>query len=88
MQRVPEARSAQRTLLNAPMHAVAERSKRAYLALLEWAGLGSIPANPDALNVSSFRRWRFEMSPLMLLANLAQAAARPRAASPPGRGVA
>ncbi len=23
--------------------------------------MGSIPANPDALNVPSFRRWRFEM---------------------------
>jgi hypothetical protein len=25
------------------------------------AGVGSIPANPDARNVPSFRRWRFEM---------------------------
>jgi hypothetical protein len=24
-------------------------------------GVGSIPANPDAQNVPSFRRWRFEM---------------------------
>jgi hypothetical protein len=32
-------------------------------------GVGSIPANPDALNVPSFRRWRFEMklSPLINL---------------------
>jgi hypothetical protein len=27
----------------------------------EWAGVGSIPANPDARNVPSFRRWRLEM---------------------------
>jgi hypothetical protein len=30
--------------------------------LSSWAGgVGSIPANPDAQNVPSFRRWRFEM---------------------------
>ncbi len=26
-----------------------------------WASVGSIPDNPDAQNVPSFRRWRFEM---------------------------
>jgi hypothetical protein len=41
--------------------AVAERLRRAYPALTERAGVGSIPANPDARNVPSFRRWRFEM---------------------------
>jgi hypothetical protein len=25
------------------------------------AGVGSIPANPDARNVPSFRHWRFEI---------------------------
>ncbi len=40
---------------------VAERLRRAYPALLERAGLGLIPANSDAQNVPSFRRWRFEM---------------------------
>jgi hypothetical protein len=30
-------------------------------ALTERAGVGSIPANPDARNVPSFRRWRCEM---------------------------
>jgi hypothetical protein len=30
-------------------------------ALLERAGVGSIPANPDEQNVPSFSRWRFEM---------------------------
>ena len=39
--------------------------RRAYPALPspESAGVGSIPANPDAQNVPSFkfRRWRFEM---------------------------
>ncbi len=46
--------------------AVAERLRQAYPTLLEWAGMGSIPANSDAQNVPSFRRWRFEMklSPL------------------------
>ena len=43
------------------MPPVAERLRRAYPALLEWAGVGSIPANSDALNVPSFSRWRFEM---------------------------
>ncbi len=42
-------------------NAVAERLRRAYSAPLEWAGVGSIPANCDAQNVPSFRRWRFEM---------------------------
>jgi hypothetical protein len=34
---------------------------------MERAGVGSIPANPDARNVPSFRRWRHEMklSPLL-----------------------
>jgi hypothetical protein len=38
--------------------------------LLEWAGVGSIPANSDAQNVPSFRRWRFEMklSPFYIMA--------------------
>ncbi len=39
---------------------VAERLKRAYPTLPGRAGVGSIPANSDALNVPSFRRWRFE----------------------------
>ncbi len=43
------------------MPAVAEWLRRAYPALLEWDGVGSIPANSDAQNVPSFRRWRFEM---------------------------
>ena len=43
------------------MSAVAERLRRAYPALLERAGVGSIPANSDAQNVPSFRLWRFEM---------------------------
>jgi hypothetical protein len=50
------------------MPAVAERLRRAYPALTERAGVGSIPANPDAQNVPSFRRWRLEMksSPFLL----------------------
>jgi hypothetical protein len=43
------------------MPALAERLRRAYPAPLGRAGVGSIPANPDAQNVPSFRRWRFEM---------------------------
>ncbi len=43
------------------MPPVAERLRRAYPALLERAGVGSIPANSDAQNVPSFRRWRFEL---------------------------
>ncbi len=43
------------------MPAVAERLRRAYPAPMGRAGVGSIPANPDARNVPSFRRWRFEM---------------------------
>ncbi len=43
------------------MPAVAEMLKRAYPALLEWA-VGSIPANSDAQDVPSFRRWRFEIA--------------------------
>ncbi len=48
--------------------AVAERLRQAYPTNLEWAGVGSIPANSDAQNVLSFRRWRFEMklSPFFL----------------------
>jgi hypothetical protein len=44
------------------------RLRRAYPAPLGRAGVGSIPANPDAQNVPSFRRWRFEMklSPFFL----------------------
>ncbi len=43
------------------MPAVAEWLRRAYPALLERAGVGSIPTNFDAQHVLSFRRWRFEM---------------------------
>jgi hypothetical protein len=43
------------------MPAVAESLRRAYPVLTEWAGVGLIPANPDAQNVPSFRRWRLEM---------------------------
>ncbi len=43
------------------MPPVAERLRRAYPALTERDGVGSIPANSDAQNVPSFRRWRFEM---------------------------
>ena len=48
------------------METVAEWSWRTYPAPLGAGGVGSIPANPDALNVPSFRRRRFEMklSPL------------------------
>jgi hypothetical protein len=53
------------------MPAVAERSRRVYPAFLEWAGpgVGSIPANSNAQNVPSFRRWRFEMklSPFLFI---------------------
>jgi hypothetical protein len=38
-----------------------ELRRRAYPALLELAGLGSIRANSEAQNVSSFRLWQFEM---------------------------
>jgi hypothetical protein len=41
--------------------AVAERLRLAYTAPLGRDGVGSIPANPDAQHVPSFRRWRFEM---------------------------
>ena len=42
--------------------AVVERLRRAYPAILgQRVGVGSIPANSDALNVPSYRRWRFEM---------------------------
>jgi hypothetical protein len=44
-----------------PCRAVADRLRRAYPALPERAGVGSITANSDALNVPSFHRWRFEM---------------------------
>ena len=40
---------------------VAEWSWRTYPAPLGAGGVGSIPANPDAQNVPSFRRRRFEM---------------------------
>ena len=45
------------------METVAEWSWRTYPAPLGAGGVGSIPANPDALlvNVPSFRRRRFEM---------------------------
>jgi hypothetical protein len=43
------------------MPPVAERLRRAYPALLKRVGVGSIPANSDALNVPSFRRGRLEM---------------------------
>ncbi len=43
------------------MPPVAERVRRAYPALLERAGVGSIPASSNAQNVPSFRRWRFEI---------------------------
>jgi hypothetical protein len=48
---------------------VAEWSRRTYPAPLGAGGVGSIPANSDAQNVPSFRRWRFEikLSPLHLL---------------------
>jgi hypothetical protein len=52
--------------------AVAERFRQAYPTLLEWAG----PANSDAQNVSSFRRWRFEMVLLSCLAWQIYAATR------------
>jgi hypothetical protein len=40
-----------------------------YPAPLGAGGVGSIPANSDALNVPSFRRWRFVMklSPLLYI---------------------
>jgi hypothetical protein len=38
---------------------VAEWSRRTYPAPLGAGGVGSIPANSDAQNVPSFRRWRF-----------------------------
>jgi hypothetical protein len=43
------------------MPTVAERLRQAYPALTERAGVGSVPANPDARNVPSFHRWRLEM---------------------------
>ncbi len=54
------------------MPPVAERLRQAYPALLERAGVGSIPANSDAQNVPSFCRWRFEMklSPVATLQGL------------------
>ena len=36
-------------------------SRRTYPAPLGPGGVGSIPANSDAQNVPSFRRWRFVM---------------------------
>jgi hypothetical protein len=49
----------QRVITNMP--AIAERLRLAYPAPLGRAGVGSIPANPDALNLLSFSQWRFEM---------------------------
>ncbi len=43
------------------MPTVAKWSRRTYPAPLGAGGVGSIPANSDAQNVPSFRRWRFEM---------------------------
>ncbi len=50
------------------MPPVAERLRRAYPALPERASVGSIPANSDAQNVPSFRRWRLErkLSPFII----------------------
>ena len=55
------------------METVAEWSWRTYPAPLGAGGVGSIPANPDAQNVPSFRSRRFEMklSPF-LAANVSQ----------------
>jgi hypothetical protein len=47
--------------LNKNRVTVAEWSRRTYPAPLGAGGVGSIPANSDAQNVPSFRRWRFEM---------------------------
>jgi hypothetical protein len=51
-----------------PPVTVAERLRLAYPALPEWAGVGSIPANSDALNVHSFCHKRLEMkfSPFLI----------------------
>jgi hypothetical protein len=46
--------------LNISTTPVAERL-RAYPALPERAGVGSVPANSDSQNVPTFRRWRFDM---------------------------
>jgi hypothetical protein len=43
--------------------------------------VGSIPANPDAQNVPSFRRWRFEMKLIPFNAAAAAAAAADAAAN-------
>ncbi len=53
--------SGARPSLRSTMPPVAERLRRAYPALPERACVGSIPANSDAHNVPSFRRWHFEM---------------------------
>ncbi len=42
-------------------YSVAEWSRQTYPAPLGAGGVGSIPANSDALNVPSFRLWRFGM---------------------------
>jgi hypothetical protein len=42
------------------MPALPERLMQAYPALLEWDGVGSIPANSDARHVPSFDRWQIE----------------------------
>ena len=54
------------------METVAEWSWRTYPAPLGAGGVGSIPANPDAQNVPSFRRRRFEMklSPFLLYTDI------------------
>jgi hypothetical protein len=56
------------------MPSAAERLRQAYPALPGRAGVGSIPAKSDALNVPSFRRWRFEMklSPFFVSAAILQ----------------
>ena len=53
------------------METVAKWSWRTYPAPLGADGVGSIPANPDAQNVPSFRRRRFEMklSPFFFFCN-------------------
>jgi hypothetical protein len=50
------------------MPTVAECSRWTYPAPLGAGGVGSIPANSNAQNVPSFRRWRFVMklSPFFL----------------------
>jgi hypothetical protein len=54
-------------LRNAPRN---RRLRWAYPALSGRAGVGSIPANSDVLNVPSFCRWRFEMKLSLFLREL------------------